>query len=75
LRGLQYLSKLDALKEKERSKQKKARHNKLYSVNLADSDKRLDLGSSFSDLSPLSQQEWQTIIDFADETPSVSQNS
>jgi len=55
LRNLQYFSKLNTLKKKERSEQKKARYNKLYSVNLADSGKRLDLGGPFSDFSLLLQ--------------------
>jgi len=75
LRGLRYLSELDALEEKEKSEQKEAGHNELCSVNLAGSGEGLDLGGPSSDLPPLSQQEWQAMMDFADETPSVSQSS
>jgi len=56
LKSLQYLNKLDILKKKKRLKQKKAEYNKLYSVNLTDSDKRLDPGGPFSDLPLLLQQ-------------------
>ena len=77
-RGLKTLDELDEVEEKEKreaARQKEAEHNELCAVNLAGSGEGLDLGGPSSDLPPLSQQEWQAMMDFADETPSVSQSS
>jgi len=74
-RGLQYLDELDALEEKERLEQKEAEHRELCAVNLAGSGEEPGHGESSSDLPPLSQQEWQAIMGFVDETPLVSHGS
>jgi len=54
LRSLRYFSKLNALKEKERLKQKEAEHRELYAINLVNSSKGPNYSSPFFDLLPLS---------------------